>query len=373
MPISHAIWVVGKPPKRLSPSHLANEQLLQDMIEADCTILSDDWMLIGRQGRTAAGPFDLLAIAPDGGLVLIELKRDRTHRDVVAQALDYAASIERLSANDVAEMYSRFTGGANFKDAFRSHFKIDISDDAINQSHQIVIVAALLDAASERIIRYLSQRAVPINALFFQVFEGPTGEQLLSRAWLIDPAETQLNSTTADSTVKEPWNGEYYVSFGHGPERSWDEARMHGFISAGGGEWYTRTLKRLSVGDRVWVNIPATGYVGVGRVTGPASSLADFVIERDGSEFPAADILTAGHYHKLVMNDPELAEYFVPVQWFDALRVTDAISETGFFGNQNTVCQPRSEKWRHTIDRLKQRLPHWDDRAGDGEPKATPA
>jgi hypothetical protein len=43
-----------------------------------------------------------------------------------------------------------------------------------------------------------------------------TVASLLSRAWLIDPGETQANvaiSTNAKGD-KEPWNGEYYVSYG---------------------------------------------------------------------------------------------------------------------------------------------------------------
>ena len=62
-------------------------------------------MLIGRQEDTGfGGRIDLLAIAPDGSLVLIELKRDRTPRDVVAQALDYASWVEKLRAEDIAAL-----------------------------------------------------------------------------------------------------------------------------------------------------------------------------------------------------------------------------------------------------------------------------
>src|SRR5271157_3225996 len=92
MPIRHAIWRVAPKPDPLAESSLAKEQLLEDMIVAAPPILSDEWMLIGRQEDTGyGGRIDLLAIAPDGSLVLIELKRDRTPREVVAQALDYAS------------------------------------------------------------------------------------------------------------------------------------------------------------------------------------------------------------------------------------------------------------------------------------------
>jgi len=29
------------------------------------------------------------------------------------------------------------------------------------------------------------------------------------------------------------------------------------------------------------------------------------------------------------------------------------VNEVGLFGNQNTVCQPTTPKWRHTVERLK--------------------
>ncbi|MEZ5521990.1 MAG: hypothetical protein R3F08_11030 [Dokdonella sp.] len=127
----------------------------------------------------------------------------------------------------------------------------------MNQSHQILLVASELDASTERIIGYLNARDIPINVLFFQVFQHGD-DLLLSRAWMIDPGETQANVATARRSggEKEPWNSEFYVSYGS--QRSWEDARKYGFISAGGGRWYSQTLRMLSPGDRVWVNIPKT-------------------------------------------------------------------------------------------------------------------
>lgn len=57
------------------------------MIVSAPRLLSDEWMPIGRKENTGlGGRIDLLVIAPDASLVLIELKRDRTSPDVVAQA-----------------------------------------------------------------------------------------------------------------------------------------------------------------------------------------------------------------------------------------------------------------------------------------------
>ena len=60
------------------------------------------------------GRVDLIAIAPDGGLVLIELKRERTPREVVAQAIHYASWVEKLEAEEIASIYGRFAPGRKF-------------------------------------------------------------------------------------------------------------------------------------------------------------------------------------------------------------------------------------------------------------------
>jgi len=52
MSIRHAIWKVAAKPEPLSESSLAKEQMLEEMIVADPRILSDEWMLIGRQEDT---------------------------------------------------------------------------------------------------------------------------------------------------------------------------------------------------------------------------------------------------------------------------------------------------------------------------------
>jgi hypothetical protein len=187
-------------------------------------------------------------------------------------------------------------------------------------------------------------------------------DKLLSRAWLIDPVETQANvaSTTTAKGEKEPWNGEFYVSFGDAASRSWAEARRYGYISGGGCTWYSQTLKLLSPRDRVWVKIPKKGYVGVGKVLDSVQSVNDFMVNTDVGQQPALTALKHSEKYQLQANDPERAEYFVRVKWLDTVPESQAVNELGLFGNQNTVCQPTTPKWRHTVNRLKAAFPKWD-------------
>jgi len=359
MPLQHAIWRVSEKPEPLTFSRLQSEQQLEEMIVKDCRILSSEWMLIGRQESTGmGGRIDLLAITPDGSLVLIELKRDRTPREIVAQALDYASWIEGLTAERIAQIFQRFSLGRPLGAAFRERFGIDLEEEALNASHQIVLVASDLDPSSERIIQYLNKRDVAINVLFFQVFRH-ADDLLLSRAWLIDPGETQVNAANASrqSEGREPWNGEFYVSYGH---RSWDDARKYGFVSGGGGAWYSKTLQLLNPGDRIWVNIPRKGYVGVGRVRESVKPMADFMIDTDEGAKPALDLLRDAERYRSRVDDPDMAEQVVTVDWLDAVSESKAFNEVGLFGNQNTVAKPTTPKWRHTIERLKSFFKDWN-------------
>jgi hypothetical protein len=361
LPIKTDVWTVGVAPSKLPLSRLVSEQLLEDMILNSPGILSDEWMLIGKQEKTnSGGRIDLLAIAPDGNLVLVELKRDRTPRDVVAQTLDYAAWVQGLQPNEIGAIYERFRPGNTLYADFLARFGRVLDDDELNQSHQLVIVATELDASSERIVEYLSKRDIPINVLCFQIFQ--MGEQqLLSRSWLLDPVQAQVNAVSASEGHNEPWNGEFYCSFGDSTSRSWEDAREFGFISGGGGAWYSRTLQLLSPGDRVWVNIPQQGYVGVGRVRGKSTPANEFTVTVNGEERPVLEVAKRANYHAEFVDDPERCDYFVSVEWLDTVPVSQAVREMGMFGNQNTICRPRTTKWRWTIERLKERFADFDE------------
>jgi hypothetical protein len=111
----------------------------------------------------------------------------------------------------------------------------------------------------------------------------------------------------------------------------------------------------LAPGDRVWVNVPGAGYVGVAKVTGHATQARDFCLLHNDEERPALELLRAD-YHREYLDDPERCEYFLPVQWLRSLAVNEAVKEVGLFGNQNTICHPTTPKWRWTVERLKERF-----------------
>ena len=157
MPVEHALWKLGEKAKRLPDSKLQSEKDLEDLICDDISILNENWLLIGRQVSTAFGKLiDLLALDRSGSLIVIELKKDKTPREVVAQVLDYGSWVRNLGDTDIAEIFETFNDGEkSLNEAFQEKFGITIDEDSLNDTHQLLIVAAEVDLSTERIVNYL--------------------------------------------------------------------------------------------------------------------------------------------------------------------------------------------------------------------------
>jgi RecB family endonuclease NucS len=50
-------------------------------------------LIIGEQVQTKSGYLDFLGIDKNGNTVIIELKRDKLPREVIAQTIDYASDV----------------------------------------------------------------------------------------------------------------------------------------------------------------------------------------------------------------------------------------------------------------------------------------
>src|SRR4051795_8989358 len=100
MPIEFGIWrVEAEKTTPVKTSALENEARLEGILQQDPSILGLDVLLIvGRQVITTFGTrLDLLAMDSEGSLYVIEVKKGRTPREVVAQALDYGYWLSDLT------------------------------------------------------------------------------------------------------------------------------------------------------------------------------------------------------------------------------------------------------------------------------------
>ena len=86
MPINQQIWKIADTVTEILPTSLNSEKQLEDALEKNIEMINDSWLIIGRQVLTDFGHYiDLLAVSISGEIVIIELKRNKTPRDGVAQ------------------------------------------------------------------------------------------------------------------------------------------------------------------------------------------------------------------------------------------------------------------------------------------------
>lgn len=351
MTLEMGLWrTEGNKLVRIEPTSVGLESELENFIESAPDILGEKLLIIGRQVPTAHGGFiDLLALDESATVHVIELKRDKTPRDVTAQILDYGSWVSTLSREQIKAMFETYQPDLALEEAFATKFD-DTLPEEVNAEQVFTIVASHIDPATERIVRFLNEDfGVPVNVVFFRHFSD-RGSNYLARTWLVDHAgQTPSTAVGRKTKTRETWNGtDWYVSFGDDPTgRSWDDARKYGFVSAGGGEWYSRTLKNLVPGARIFVHIPKTGYVGVATVTGAADMFERVQVPINGVEQSLKDQSLRGNYHHA--GGENCAEWVVPVDWVHAVPREEAFWKPGMFANQNSVTKLRQQ---FTIDQV---------------------
>jgi hypothetical protein len=342
MPVEMAMWrMTSAGPQLLESSRLDFEERLEDMIVNDPTLIGLPIMVLGRQVPTEYGGFvDVLGMDAEGRIHVIEVKRDRTPREVVAQILDYGSWAQDVTLAGASEIFAAKIGGS-LEEAFADHFSAAMPD-AFNADQQLTIVASELDAASDRIVEYLASRYdVPLNAVFFRHFKDGSNEYL-ARTWLRPPEEAEAKRGGKGTKVR-PWNGQdYYVVLGTTARHNrWPTCEKYGFVSAGGGSFYTKPLRNLVKGNRVFAYVGSAGYVAIGTVTGSLQPLAAVMVDSssvlDQPDLPA-------WMREQAAADGDMGEWIVPVEWVKTRPLADAVWQKGLFASQVTVCKLRDER-----------------------------
>ena len=206
MPTEMTLWEFGEDGSvsRVKEIRLVAESQIEDAIQAAPELLGMKVLIVGRQMAVGHGGrvLDQLAINEGGRLVVIENKRDRTPRDVVAQVIDYAAWADQATLLEIEERYEDYVSKeseddhSSLLDAYQEHFEMEGTSDDIREHLTIgieqrpphmVVVASRLDDSTERMLEFLNLSfGVPINAVLFQPFEHPSlsDSRLVGRTWL---------------------------------------------------------------------------------------------------------------------------------------------------------------------------------------------
>jgi hypothetical protein len=179
-----AAWRVGdQRPERISRSTIALERDLEDWIEEDPGLVLEGLVIVGRQVGLPAGRLDLLGIDPVGRWIVVELKPGRLYREVITQALDYVASLRRLSPQRLRSIAQSYLESHQNPEASQRLDDALSNDDASSPPNVVALVVGTdRDPGFDRLIEFLAtNHDVEIEAVTFEVFDLPDGGMILVR------------------------------------------------------------------------------------------------------------------------------------------------------------------------------------------------
>ena len=165
------------------------EEDLENLIAKNPALLGDDLLVIDRQRDIpGVGIFDLLCIGSEGKVVIVELKRDKTPREAVAQALHYASWLDAATEKEIVDNAGEYLGEP-LDVAFENRFNRPLQELDFH-NHRVILAAPRLDGPAEQIVNYLNQRhGIDINAVFFSYARLKDGQKVIARTVLV-PDET---------------------------------------------------------------------------------------------------------------------------------------------------------------------------------------
>ena len=155
---------------------------------------------------------DLLGLDSEGNLVIVELKRGKAPREVVAQLLEYAAWVEDLSdeqIHEIAETYFQTTQKeTTLQDAFSEMFEDEMP--ALNRRLRLFIAAEEIPNAVWRVCRFLrTSHSMDINCLTVSTFQTESGEVLVNTESKVGQEDIVAPKTTRQSASQlMQWSGD---------------------------------------------------------------------------------------------------------------------------------------------------------------------
>lgn len=200
------------------------EKDLENWLENSPNVLLDEdegsiiW--IGRQvsatvGETGCYP-DLIGIDADGDLVMVELKKGKTPREVIAQILEYAAwgsSLDHDDLNKLAQGYYRkndFEFNKDIFDLYKEAFFPDSEEEPeidFNRKQKLYVVAEEISPVIQEVALHLRDRyMVDLSCLEYEVLRSKQGEYFISTEKVVGFTEVGKKHKTGSSNFSR-WTG----------------------------------------------------------------------------------------------------------------------------------------------------------------------
>lgn len=172
-------------------NNLMERQDIQEWIDSKPSILGGDYLIIGKEVILPSNiRLDLLAIDKDANLIIIELKRDNSGKDIEWQAIKYASYCAGLTDKEIYAIYDGYLKGKNIQknaeDEIKDFLESDDIAEKLNKEQKIILVARSFHSDVASAVLWLRDYNVDISCLKLEPFLD-TDNQLLIKPSIIIP------------------------------------------------------------------------------------------------------------------------------------------------------------------------------------------
>lgn len=161
---------------------------------------------------------DLLGVDSEGDLVIVEFKRGKTSRTVVAQLLEYAAWAHELppeQIHDIADTYFEKRDefrGKTFSEAFREVFYIPDTDELppLKRKLRLFVIAEEIQPRVASVCRFLRRSyKMDVTCIAVSKFQTESGEEIVSTETKVGDEEIAPPKTRQQRTLQASrWSGD---------------------------------------------------------------------------------------------------------------------------------------------------------------------
>ena len=182
-----------------------DEAVLEAWLEnnPDGIVEDDSLLMIGRQVTTNLGSIiDLLAIDRQGDVVVLELKRGKTPRETLAQALEYASFVEPLDWAQLEDIFGAYINdeSVHLAEYHRQYFALG-DDEAVsfNKDQRIVIVGQAISDEIRQTATFLQRKGLRVTCVEFSFFQAEDGARLLSNDLVVGRQPSRVTRVSSGS------------------------------------------------------------------------------------------------------------------------------------------------------------------------------
>ena len=149
-------------------------------------------LIIGRQVKTNLNTFiDLIGVDQLGNTVVIELKRDKTPRETLAQLIEYASFIDNLYYGQLNDIFQNYSGEEVGLEEYHQQYYENGSNQNVswNKNSKLVIVAQDIRKEIKQTSLYLRKKGIDVYCVEFKYFVNNSGIQMISSDFVVGDEE----------------------------------------------------------------------------------------------------------------------------------------------------------------------------------------